>query len=156
VVFRICSGMARFGLPGLILGVALSWAAGARGPLAVAQTAVGGTSTTQLSLPARGVDASRAQAGRPLAGGDSNGTLALITSPAGSVQWLYLIDTRSRAFAIYRVDPTNPKGGVKLEAARQFQWDLKLDHYNNQPPEPAAIEATVKTLAQSARSSGDR
>ena len=48
--------------------------------------------------------------GRPLAGGDSNGTMALVTSPSGSAQWLYLIDTKSRAFAIYRVDPTNPKG----------------------------------------------
>ena len=66
--------------------------------------------------------------GRPLAGGDVNGTLALVTSPtAGSAQLLYLIDTKSRAFAIYRVDPTNPKGTVKLEAARQYQWDLKLD-----------------------------
>jgi hypothetical protein len=86
-----------------------------------------------------------------LASGDANGTLALVTSPPGSAQWLYLIDTKSKAFAIYRVDPANPKGSVKLEAARQYQWDLKLEHYNNQAPEPAAIEATVKPMAQSAR-----
>jgi len=64
---------------------------------------------------------------------------------------LYVIDTRSRAFAVYRVDPTNPKGTVKLEAARQYQWDLKLAEYNNQPPEVAAIESTVKTLGPPAR-----
>jgi hypothetical protein len=86
--------------------------------------------------------------GRPLAGGDANGTLALVTSPGGSVQLLYLIDTRNQAFAIYRVDPSNPKGSVKLEASRQYQWDLKLEHYNNQAPEPAAIESTVKALSQ--------
>ena len=72
----------------------------------------------------------------------------MVTAPSGSAQWLYLIDTKSHAFAIYRVDPSNPKGSVKLEAARQYQWDLKLEHYNNQAPEPAAIESMVKALAQ--------
>ena len=47
--------------------------------------------------------------GRPLAGGETNGTLALVTSPSGSVQWLYLIDTKSQAFAVYRVDPPIPR-----------------------------------------------
>ncbi len=150
MLFRISGGMARFGLPGVILGAAISWVAGARGPLAVAQTRAGVDASTQAGLPMRGVDVGRAQPnqGRLQASGDANGTFALVTSPAGSAQWLYLIDTRSRAFAVYRVDPSNPKGSVKLEAARQYQWDLKLEHYNNQAPEPSAIEATVRTLAQ--------
>jgi hypothetical protein len=148
---RYRGGMARFGLPGVVLGVALSWVGAAFGPLAMAQIRAGGDSSTQSGLPSRGADARGAAQGRPLASGDLNGTLALVTSPSGSVQWLYLIDTKSRAFAIYRVDPANPKGSVKLEAARQYQWDLKLEHYNNQAPEPAAIEATVKPLAQSVR-----
>jgi hypothetical protein len=125
--------------------------AGAREAPAVAQGRGGGDSGTQAALPARGVEGKAAPQGRLLAGGDANGTLALVTSPAGSAQWLYLIDTKTRAFAIYRVDPSNPKGALKLEAARQYQWDLKLEHYNNQAPEPAAIEATVKPLAQSMR-----
>jgi len=83
--------------------------------------------------------------------------MAFVTSPAGTSQWLYLIDTKTRAFAIYRVDPTNPKGVVKLEAARQYQYDLKLEHYNNQPPEPSAIkEATLNAAPQPGRPSGDR
>jgi len=73
----------------------------------------------------------------------------LITGGAGGTQWLYLIDTKDRAFALYRIDPTNSKGVVKLEASRQYEWDLKLEHYNNQAPEPDAIKATVKTLARS-------
>ncbi|HMB07219.1 MAG TPA: hypothetical protein VKP69_26255, partial [Isosphaeraceae bacterium] len=64
---------------------------------------------------------------------------------------LYLIDPRTRAFAIYRVDLSNPKGTVKLEAARQYNWDLRLTEFNNQPPEVTAIEATVKTLGHPAR-----
>jgi hypothetical protein len=149
--FRVRGELTRFGLPGVILGVAISWMAGARGPLAVAQTGPGGDANTQLRTSRGGADTGRAQPApsRTLAIGDANGTLALVTSPSGSAQWLYLIDTKSRAFAIYRVDPANPKGSLKLEAARQYQWDLKLEHYNNQPPEPAAIEATVKAPAQS-------
>lgn len=105
-----------------------------------------------MSLPSRSGDTGRplarqAQARQPVVG-ESNGTLALVASPGGAVQWLYLIDTRSRAFAIYRLDPSNPKGSVKLEAARQYQWDLKLEHYNNQAPEPGAIESMVRSLAQ--------
>ncbi len=74
----------------------------------------------------------------------------MITSSAnGPAQWLYLIDTKERSFALYRVDPLNPKGIVKLEASRQYRWDLKLEHYNNQAPEPDAIKATVETLARS-------
>jgi len=150
MLVRISRGMARFGLPGVILGVAISWMAGARGRLAEAQTRAGGEGGSQVGLPVRGPDASRAQQGqgRLLASGEANGTLAMVTTPSGPAQWLYLIDTKSRAFAIYRLDPTNPKGSVKLEAARQYQWDLKLEHYNNQAPEPAAIESMVRTLAQ--------
>ena len=73
----------------------------------------------------------------------------LIAAVPGQTQWLYLIDTKTRAFALYRIDPTNSKGIVKLEASRQYEWDLKLEHYNNQPPEPDAIKATVQTLSRS-------
>jgi hypothetical protein len=56
---------------------------------------------------------------------------------------LYLIDTRNQSFAVYRVDPQDPKGTLKLEATRQYRWDLKLGEFNNQPPEVAAVEAMV-------------
>jgi hypothetical protein len=79
------------------------------------------------------------------------GTIALTTPLGGSAQLLYLIDTRAKAFAMYRVDPASPKGMVKLEAARQYQWDLKLAEYNNLPPEVAAIESTVRSLGQPKR-----
>jgi hypothetical protein len=113
----------------------------------VAQNHANGVSAGSSGAPARPLEGGRSQAVKPIASGDSNGTLALVTSNGGPAQWLYLIDTKTRAFAIYRVDPTNAKGTVKLEASRQYQWDLKLEHYNNQPPEPDAIKATVKTLA---------
>jgi hypothetical protein len=137
MIRRVGSGLAGFGLPGLALGVVLAWGSGFRGEPAAAQT--GGT--------ARPVEASRSPAARTVAGGDSNGTLALIANPTGPVQWLYLIDTKKRTFAVYRIDPTNGKGTVKLEASRQYRWDLELDQYNNQGLEPADVEARVKALA---------
>jgi hypothetical protein len=148
MVIRISSGVVRFGLPGLLLGVGLAWISGARGPEVAAQTG-GDRGQSATAGAARPVEGSR-PAARPSASGDANGVLALITSTAGptQTQWLYLIDTKDRAFALYRIDPTSSKGIVKLEASRQYKWDLKLEHYNNQPPEPDAIKATVDTLAR--------
>jgi hypothetical protein len=80
------------------------------------------------------------------AGGETADTIAFTTTPNGSVQLLYLIDTRTRAFVIYRVDST--KGTVKLDAARQYGWDMKLTAYNNLEPQVTAIESMVKTLGQ--------
>jgi hypothetical protein len=150
---RVASGMVRYGLPGLVLGIALCWGTGVRGPEAAAQTDRGGGAGAQSTGATRASDGSRPQpAGRQNTMGETNGTLALITGSAagsGQSQWLYLIDTKNRSFALYRIDPANPKGIVKLEASRQYEWDLKLEHYNNQPPEPDAIKATVQTLSRS-------
>jgi hypothetical protein len=148
MVKSIDGGLVRFGLPGLIVGVALAWFVGVRGPEAAAQSGGGGAPPAHPG-GARPVEGARPAGARPSAGGDSNGTLALITSTPGPAQLLYLIDTKERAFALYRIDPTNTKGVVKLEASRQYKWDLKLEHYNNQAPEPDAIKATVETLARS-------
>jgi hypothetical protein len=148
---RFNGGLVRFGLPGVVLGAMLSWFWGAREPLALAQATGGVATGVSRPLPGRPGDAGRPLPQRPVARGEANGTLALVTSPTGAGQWLYLIDTTTQAFAVYRVDPTNPKGTVKLEAARQYQWDLKLEHYNNQAPEPTAIEAMVKALEPTRR-----
>jgi hypothetical protein len=142
------NGVARYGLPGLLVGAVLAWVSGVRGPEAAAQTGGNGLSPAP-STATRTVDGPRQPAARPGATGDSSTTLAWVTGTAGSTQLLYLVDTKDRAFAVYRIDPTNSKGVVKLEASRQYKWDLKLEHYNNQAPEPDAIKATVETLARS-------
>ncbi len=101
-------------------------------------------------VQARGGEAPRAAA-KGVVAGESGGILALIANPTANSpgQWLYLIDTKKRSFAIYRVgDPSNSKGTVKLEAARQFRWDLELDQYNNQGLEPADVKARVDSLNQ--------
>jgi hypothetical protein len=118
-------GAARYGLPGLVAGLVLAWWGGGHGPTARAQGMTPGT--------------------------ESNGTIAFTSTASGSSsQMLYLIDTKSKSFAVYRVDPTGPKtsGTVKLEAARHYEYDLKLSGYNNQPPDVSSIEAMVKSMAK--------
>src|SRR4051794_7156394 len=88
---------------GLAAGVALSWVALGR-------------SAPPLRAQASG-------------SADATGTIAFTSGGAGSVQMLYLIDTKAQVFSVYRVDPQNAKGTVKLEAARQYRWDMKLAEY---------------------------
>jgi hypothetical protein len=84
--------------------------------------------------------------------------MAFVTNVPGTQQgqWLFLVDTKTQAMAVYRVDPSNPKGVLKLEAARRYEWDLKLEQYNNQAPEPGAIEAMVKASSPAGRPPKDR
>jgi hypothetical protein len=74
---------------------------------------------------------------------EATGTLAFTSGVPGQAQWLYLIDTKAQAFAVYSINPQDPKGAVKLEAARQYKWDLKLAEYNNQPPEVRTIQESM-------------
>jgi hypothetical protein len=107
-----------YGVPGVVVGIALAWWCGGR------------DATAQATLP----------------GAEANGTIAF-TSQAGSGQLLYLIDTRVQSFAIYRVDPQAARAGsVKLEAARQYRYDLKLSEYNNLPPEVSSVEAMIRAV----------
>lgn len=132
------NGAARYGLAGLVLGVALT------GGLGIGR----GTATSVRAETAPGADRSRLATG---AAGEASGTLAFTSSTAGSAQLLYLIDTKTKAFTIYRVDPAGAEGTVRLIGARQYQWDMKLSSYNNQPPEVSAIESTVKTAGHTSR-----
>ena len=145
-------GWARFGLPGVALGMLMSWGAGFHGEPACgpAQDAPGRPGPG-VPAPAGEARRSRRRPRKGVASGEAGGILALITNPTSisPVQWLYLIDTKKRSFAIYRVDPANPQGCVKLEASRQFRWDLDLDEYNNQGLEPADVKARVEALNRS-------
>jgi hypothetical protein len=140
-------------VPGAVLGIALAWLVGARGPLVQArQTGPNGEPSLVHATampPAFQPGAGGTSAPRVAASGGSDGTIALVVpSNNGSDQWFYLVDTKSRSFTVYKVDTGNPKALIKLEAARQYQWDLKLDHYNNSGLKPAEIETVVKSLIQ--------
>ncbi len=134
------SGAVRYGLPGLLLGLVLMGGlGGARVPIARAQAEIN-----------HGQGADRT---RPItaSGNDSTNTLAIVSAAGGTSQLLYLIDTKTRAFTVYRVDPQGGDRTVKLIGARQYQWDLKLSQFNNQEPEVAAIESMVKPVNHPSR-----
>ena len=149
MVGRMDVGWARFGLPGLAMGVAIAWGAGFAGERAAAQQAPGGAARPASSgYGGQGrSEGAKAQSPKSVAASDPGGTLALIANPLGPTQWLYLIDTKQKSFAVYRIDPSNPKGAVKLEASRKYRWDLELDEYNNQGLEPSDVEARVRAVA---------
>jgi len=145
---RVDSGLARFGLPGVALGIGIAWGASIRSEPASAQQIPSATPRSPCSVPQpQGrPEVTKSQSAKVVVGNDQAGTLALIADPTGPIQWLYLIDTKQKSFAIYRIDPTNPKGSVKLEASRKYRWDLELDEYNNQGLEPSDVEARVRAL----------
>jgi hypothetical protein len=161
--------VARYGLPGVVVGLALAWLLGAREPLVQAQqTGPEGQPLLDRPLPSqasvstpvpnpipRRLDTTAGRTSSPprvAASGESSGIISLVVpSNNGAAQWLYIIDTKAHSFAIYKVDTANPKVAIKLEAARQYQWDLKLDNYNNSGLAPAAIENLVKSVAQQAK-----
>jgi hypothetical protein len=148
MAWRIDSGLTRFGLPGLALGMVIAWGGSFRAEQAAAQQPPSNTmrpTSPAAQGPSRS-EGTKSQSTKAVAGSDQTGTLALIANPTGPIQWLYLIDTKQKSFAIYRVDPMNPKGSVKLEASRKYRWDLELDEYNNQGLEPSDVEARVKAL----------
>ena len=143
---RYRGGMARFGLPGVVLGIALAWIG------AVVWTAGDGPDPSRWRLKHAGWSGiagcrrqgsgSRAAAGkRRLEWNVGPGHLAFGLGPVA-------VSHRHQEPGVRDLSgrPDQSQGIVKLEASRQYQWDLKLEHYNNQPPEPAAIEATVKPL----------
>lgn len=145
-------GWVRFGLPGVVLGILLSWGAGFHGEPGEARAQNSAARPAPAGVaPGRPAPAPATGTAKGVTSGEAGGILALITSPTAipPVQWLYLVDTKKRSFAIYRVDPTNPQGSVKLEASRQFRWDLELDEYNNQGLEPADVKARVDALNRS-------
>ena len=67
-----------------------------------------------------------------------------ITGTPGQTQWITLVNPASQSLAVYRFEPNNPRGALKLEAVRQFRWDLMLSEYQNQPPEVSAVESMTR------------
>ena len=130
---------ARYGLPGMLLGLALAWMSSGRiDPIAQAQTPGQPTPRATNSPISPGMPR-----GGSVSQGESNGLITMRTTNAqdGS-EWLYLIDTREQVFAIYRMEPTD-RGLIKLIGVRKYSWDLKVTEWNNLPPDVNAIQAAV-------------
>src|SRR6185437_8832327 len=86
------SGWVRYGAPGVALGLGLAWGLGGHGPSARAQ----GQAPSAIPMP---VPSDRPRATPPAV--ETAGTVVFTSPAGGNAQLLYLIDTRSRAFAVY-------------------------------------------------------
>ena len=140
--WRQWSTAARFGGPGILLGLMLAGSFGT--PSGLRAQAAGPAVADRARVPGAAVTA------------ETNGTLAMIAPLSGGPQGvggqlLYLVDTKTRAFAVYRIDPAHDKGTIKLEGVRQYQWDLMLTEYNNQEPQVAATKSAVSAVGAQKR-----
>lgn len=85
-----------------------------------------------------------AQQAIPANVGQAAGLTTQISGQPGQTQWLTLVNPSSQSLAVYRFEPNNPRGALKLEAVRQFRWDLMLSEYQNLPPEVSAVESMTR------------
>lgn len=67
-----------------------------------------------------------------------------ITGQPGQTQWLTLVNPATQSLAVYRFEPNNPRGVLKLEAVRHFRWDMMLSEFQNLPPEVSAVESMTR------------
>ena len=72
--------------------------------------------------------------GGATADGDRNMIAVTGTSPTGSAV-LYLVDTRLKRLTVYQATGKN----IELVAARNIEYDLKLDSYHDTSPEEVQV-----------------
>ena len=108
------------------------------GAILVAGLAVG------WGLSSRSATTLVAQQAIPASVGQAAGLTTTISGQPGQTQWLTLVNPSSQSLAVYRFEPNNPRGALKLEAVRQFRWDLMLSEYQNLPPEVSTVESMTR------------
>ena len=136
---RFESGWMRFGLPGLALGLFLASGWGISGEPAAAQ-APGSPSRSVTGGVGKGRSAPSASAAG--AKGVTSGEVRRDPGPGrrfgpGLADPVALPDRHEEAgLRDLPGRSDQSQGCVKLEASRQFRWDLELDQYNNQGSNP--------------------
>lgn len=79
-------------------------------------------------------------------GGAGPNDLTVFTAPAEArgQQLLYIVDPHQQTFCLYRLD--EQEGTIKLEAARNFRWDLQFREFNNLPPTVESIRKQLDSI----------
>lgn len=68
-------------------------------------------------------------------------SVAHVELPDGRQQTT-VIDVRTRAMAVYHVNPQT--GVITLKSVRNLGWDLQIDDYNSGKPQPREVRALVE------------
>jgi hypothetical protein len=142
-------------LAGLALGVSLS----SSFPSAFAEDPPVLGPPNPLNTPAAGptinpVDGSNTS--RPTAGGSGGGfgmgganqTAIALSAPLGGESVVYYFDTQQQRLLVYQYQARGDRSGLKLLAARHFDYDLRLEDYGTTPTRgelKAAYDAFQKT-----------
>jgi len=69
------------------------------------------------------------------------GLVALSCPSADNAQLVTVIDTKTRAMAVYRVDSST--GKIKLLSVRNLHWDLQVMQLNSENPLPQEIRSLL-------------
>lgn len=69
------------------------------------------------------------------------GLIALSGPSADNAQLVTVLDTKTRAMAVYRVDAAT--GKIKLLSVRNLHWDLQVMQLNSESPLPQEIRSLL-------------
>jgi hypothetical protein len=85
--------------------------------------------------PAEGPNYTRAtgQGGGAFGMGGANQTAIALSAPHGGDSVVYYFDTQQQRLLVYQYVSRGDKSGLKLLAARHFDYDLKLEDYGTTP-----------------------
>jgi hypothetical protein len=111
----------------LMLGSVLTGNDGLRGGPA-GRTGTGGVATHSGSAVA-GASAS------------ANGLIAFSKSLADGHEQLILVDPHTRVLSVYHVESAT--GKTALKSVRRLEWDLQLNAFNTQDPQPLDVRTMV-------------
>jgi hypothetical protein len=71
------------------------------------------------------------------------GGLVAVSGPsADNGQLVTVIDTKTRAMAVYRID--SAAGRIKLMSVRNLNWDLQVMQLNSESPLPQEIRSLIE------------
>lgn len=71
------------------------------------------------------------------------GGLVAVSGPsADNAQLVTVIDTKTRAMAVYRIDAIG--GRIKLMSVRNLNWDLQVMQLNSDNPLPQEIRSLIE------------
>lgn len=72
----------------------------------------------------------------------SSELIVVPTSLGDKGQMLLVVDPRQRALCVYHIEL--PTGKITLKSARNIQWDLQIQAFNNESPTPKEIRSGLE------------
>lgn len=63
---------------------------------------------------------------------------------ADQCQQVVIVDSETKRICVYHIRPKGNASTIEIVAARNFQWDLKLDDFNNERITPGQIREQIQ------------